>query len=53
MIIKSCKKSSSTSTSVSIIRSIFKNSAHKDLSILAVINVYNFYMSAADIANQS
>ena len=52
MIIKSHKRSSSTSTSVSIIRSIFENSACKDLSISAVINAYNSYMSAADIANQ-
>ena len=52
MIIKSCKRPSSTSTSVSIIRLIFGDSAHKDLSISAVINAYNSYMSAADIANQ-
>ena len=52
MIIKSHKRSSSTSTSVFIIRSIFRNFACKDLSISAVINVYNSYMSAADIANQ-
>ena len=51
-IIKSCKKSNSTSTSIFIIRFIFRNSACKNLSISAVINVYNSYMSAADIINQ-
>ena len=52
MVIKSRKRSSSTSTSASIIRSIFGDSACKDLPIPAVINFYNSYMSAADIANQ-
>ena len=52
MIIKSCKKSSSISTSVSIIKSIFEDSACKDLSISAVIEVYNHYISEIDIANQ-
>ena len=52
MIIKSHKRSSSTSTSASIIRSIFGDFACKDLSISVVINIYNTYMSAADIANQ-
>jgi len=52
MIIKSCKKSSSISTSVSIIRFIFRDSACKDLSISAAIEVYNYYMSEIDIANQ-
>src|SRR5438034_8507491 len=50
MIIKSCKRSSSTSTSVFVIRSLFEDSARKDLPISAVINAYNSYMSAADIA---
>jgi hypothetical protein len=52
MIMKSHKRPSSTSTSASIIRSIFRDSACKDLPIPVVINVYNAYMSAADIANQ-
>ncbi len=52
MITKSCKRSSSTSTSVSVIRSMFEAFTKKDLSILAVIDVYNYYMNEVDIANQ-
>ena len=51
-VIWSQNRPSSTSTSVSIIRSIFEDSAIKDLSILIAINVYNHYMSVIDIANQ-
>ena len=50
-VIKSHKRSSSTSISVFIIRFIFRDSAHKDLSISTAIEVYNHYMSEIDIAN--
>ncbi len=52
MIIRSCKRPSSTSTSVFITRSIFGGSARKDLSISVAIDAYNHYMSEVDIANQ-
>ena len=52
MIIRTHKRSSSTSTSVSITRSVFENLSVKDLSILTVINVYNHYMSEVDTVNQ-
>ena len=51
IIIKACKRSSSTSTSVSITRFVFENLSVKDLSIPAAINTYNYYMSEVDIAN--
>ncbi len=51
MIIRTHKRPSSTSTSVSITRSVFENLSVKDLSILTVINVYNYYMSEIDTAN--
>ena len=51
-VIKSHKRPSSTSTSVFIIRSIFEDSACKDLSISTAIEIYNHYMSEIDIANQ-
>ena len=52
MIIRSCKRSSSTSTSVSITRPIFGGSARKDLPISVAIDAYNHYMNEVDIANQ-
>ncbi len=51
MIIRLCKRSSSTSTSVSVTRSIFEDSSVKKLSISVAINVYNHYMSEINIAN--
>jgi len=51
MIIWSHKWSSSISTSVAITWSVFKNLSVKDLSISAVINAYNYYMSNIDTAN--
>src|SRR6266487_7194993 len=51
-VIKSRKRPSSTSTSASIIRPIFRDSACKDLPISTAIEVYNHYMSEIDIANQ-
>jgi hypothetical protein len=51
-VMKSRKRPSSTSTSASIIRPIFGDSARKDLPIPVAINAYNAYMGAADIANQ-
>src|SRR5438034_1846431 len=45
-------RSSSTSTSVFIIKSVFENLSVKKLSILIAINVYNHYMSEIDTANQ-
>ena len=51
IVIKSCKKSSFTSTSISITRSIFKDFARKNLSISAAINIYNHYISEINIAN--
>ena len=50
-VIKSCNRSSSTSTSVSVTRAIFEDSVKKNLSILITINVYNQYMNEVDIAN--
>ena len=50
-IIKACKRPSTTSTSVSITRSIFGNLPVKDLSIPAAISAYNYYMDGVDIAN--
>ena len=52
MIIRTCKRSSSTSTSVSIIRSVFEDLPVKKLSISVAINVYNHYMSEINTANQ-
>ena len=52
MIIRTHKRSSSTSTSVSITRSVFGNLPVKKLPILIAINVYNHYMSEIDTANQ-
>ena len=51
-MISACNRSSFTSTSISITKHVFENSAHKNLSISAAINVYNHYMSEVDIANQ-
>jgi len=50
--IKSHKRSSSTSTSVFVARFIFEAFMKKYLSISAAIDVYNYYMSEVDIANQ-
>jgi len=52
LIIRTCKKSSSISTSIIIIRIIFKASLIKKLSILVAINIYNYYISRINIANQ-
>ena len=52
MIIRAWKRSSSTSTSASITRSVFENLPVKKLSISVAINVYNYYMSEIDTANQ-
>ena len=52
MIIRSRKRPSSTSTSVSVARPIFEASVKKDLPIPAAIDAYNHYMSGVDIANQ-
>ena len=52
MIIRSRKRPSSTSTSVSVARPIFGASVKKDLPIPAAIDAYNHYMSGVDIANQ-
>ena len=51
MIIKLCKRSSSTSTSVFITRPIFETSPVKDLPISEAIDAYNHYMGGIDIAN--
>ena len=51
-VIQFHNKSSSTSTSVSIIQSVFKFFLQKNLSISIAIDVYNHYMSEVDIANQ-
>ena len=50
-IIRARKRPSSTSTSAAITRSVFENLSVKDLSISAVINAYNHYMSEIDIMN--
>ena len=52
MIIRSCKRSSATSTSASITRSVFEDLSVKDLPILTTIDAYNHYMSGVDTANQ-
>ena len=51
IIIRAWKKSSATSTSAAITWFVFENLSVKDLSILTVINAYNYYMSEIDIAN--
>jgi hypothetical protein len=51
MIIRACKRSSSTSTSISIIKSIFEDLLVKNLSISTAINTYNHYMNEVDIVN--
>ncbi len=51
-IIQPRKRSSKTSTSAAIIRSIFSDSSVKDLSILVAIDAYNHHMNGIDIANQ-
>ena len=48
---RACKRSSATSTSVSITRSVFESLSTKNLSISTAINAYNHYMSEVDIAN--
>ena len=50
-IIRAHKRSSSTSTSAAITRSVFENLSVKDLLISTDINAYNYYMSEIDIAN--
>ena len=50
-IIRARKKSSATSTSAAITWFVFENLALKDLSISAVINVYNHYINEVNIAN--
>ena len=50
-VIRSRKRSSATSTSVSITRPIFRNSATKDLYIPATVNAYNHYMGGIDTVN--
>ena len=52
LVIRACKKPSSTSTSTAITRAVFGASSTKDLSILVAINAYNHYMGGIDIANQ-
>ena len=51
VIIRACKRSSSTSTSASITRSVFEVLSVKDLPILVAINAYNYYMSEVNIVN--
>ena len=50
-IIRSCKRSSATSTSAAITWSVFRNLSVKDLPISAIINAYNHYMSEINTAN--
>ena len=50
-VMRPCKRSSATSTSASITRPMFGDSAIKDLPISVAINAYNHYMGAVDIAN--
>src|SRR5438034_9176647 len=52
MIIRSCKRPSSTSTSVFITKSIFGAFARKDLPVPIAIDAYNHYMGGIDIGNQ-
>ena len=52
MIIRSCNRPSSTSTSASVTRAIFGDSAKKNLPISVAIDAYNHYMGGVDIANQ-
>ena len=51
-IIRARKRSSHTSTYVSITRSVFENSSVKELSISVNINAYNHHMGEIDIENQ-
>ena len=50
-VICSHNRSSATSTSVSITRSIFEASSCKNLPISTVINDYNHFMNEVDTAN--
>ena len=50
-VIRLCKRPSSTSTSVSITRSVFRNLLVKDLPISVTINAYNHYMNEVDTVN--
>ena len=50
-VICSRNRSSATSTSISITRSIFRAFPRKNLSIPTVINDYNHFMSEVDTAN--
>ena len=52
IVIRSRKRSNTTSTSASIIKFIFGNLLIKDLSISIVINAYNHYMGGVDTANR-
>ena len=51
-VMRSRKRPSTTSTSASIVRPIFGDSARKDLLIPVAINAYNHYMGGVDIANR-
>ncbi len=51
-VIRPRNRPSATSTSASITRPIFGDSARKNLPIPVAINAYNHYMGGVDIANQ-
>ena len=51
-VMRSRKRPSATSTSTSITRPMFGDSATKDLPIPVTINVYNHSMGGVDTANQ-
>ena len=50
-VIRSRNRPSATSTSASIVRPIFGDSAHKKLPIPTTIDDYNHFMGGVDIAN--
>ena len=51
MVIRSRNRPSAMSTSASIVRPIFRDSARKKLPIPTAIDDYNHFMGGVDIAN--